>query len=753
MNKNHPNLTVVQKPITISKSDMTVALFKNMGPGERIWHTYFKGSPKDSIGGLGRYGEMLRLNCEEDEAKYDALSREYSHYTACSTFKDAGYGRKTDNFASLHFIMLDDVKDDSELPLEPSYRLETSKGNYQVGYLLDKPCTDKKRAQALVKGLAAFEGNDSSGHNLVRMVRLNNSTNTKSDRAGFEIVLREWRPEVRYSMEELERVFPPAMVSDGVTTWSSSLFEDKVAELGRKLTDGDGRDELLTVYVGGLLKKYDADTALQITIGQVYQWFNDEHNEMIEKAKDKISRFSNNDSMKDRINRNGGNIVVGEEAEIEMGIWRMNPDDMRRKLVHLRTDNRVVHLDYRANSYPKGHMRDILAGNVIPPVPGMNNRPMPTFEVWASDPDRQQAENLVFAPGEGTAAFSPNGDLCVNNWIPIARTENEHAKRIARPFFEHIEWLFADRADEFLDWLAHIEQRPGELPSTAWLHVAPQQGLGRSWIANTLARVWRPYVNVGMELNKMMESDFNDSLANRLLSIVEEVREGGGERYRHAERLKALITDQERKINPKGRTEYTQKNCMRMLMFSNHINAIPLEATDRRIEVVECTDGPRDDDYYMELVRLQNTPEFINAVGLCLRDRDITLFNAGKRAKLTESKRSMIDVSKRREDRVVEAIHAEYRWPMMTMGFLLGALTNEPVTVNAAHEARRMSHYVNQFKRIGVTTVQGKKLTLLQVGPIPVDKADVVNLIDQGMPIERVEGIEFINEHLDEHDI
>ena len=45
----------------------------------------------------------------------------------------------------------------------------------------------------------------------------------------------------------------------------------------------------------------------------------------------------------------------------------------------------------------------------------------------------------------------------------------------AKMLIDHIRWLFGDRAEEFLDWLAHLEQKPGELP------VFPLSGFSGDW--------------------------------------------------------------------------------------------------------------------------------------------------------------------------------------------------------------------------------------------------------------------------------
>lgn len=79
-------------------------------------------------------------------------------------------------------------------------------------------------------------------------------------------------------------------------------------------------------------------------------------------------------------------------------------------------------------------------------------------------------------------------------------------------FLDHVTYLFADETERntFLDWLAHLEQAPGELPHYGWLHVAHHTGCGRNWLASVLSRVWRAYV-ANVDLPTLLDSPYNGS--------------------------------------------------------------------------------------------------------------------------------------------------------------------------------------------------------------------------------------------------
>ena len=68
----------------------------------------------------------------------------------------------------------------SQIRLEPSWVLETSVGNFQVGYILDEPITDAWKADALSKEIIRKGLSDpGAGGPSTRLMRLPYASNTK----------------------------------------------------------------------------------------------------------------------------------------------------------------------------------------------------------------------------------------------------------------------------------------------------------------------------------------------------------------------------------------------------------------------------------------------------------------------------------------------------------------------------------------------------------------------------------------------
>lgn len=299
--------------------------------------------------------------------------------------------------------------------------------------------------------------------------------------------------------------------------------------------------------------------------------------------------------------------------------------------------------------------------------------------VWIETPNRMTVDTITFKPGAAIQTAAPSGALAINTWRPREREMPKNFEAQAELFVSHVRWLFGEYSDIFLDWLAHIEQKPGELPHFGWIHIARAHGIGRNWVASVLVRLWRGNVAASFDLIGTLNSGFNDRLGRCLLAIVDEIHEGGDLSWKHANVLRQLITAEYRNINPKYGRQRVEFNCTRFLLFSNHAGALPLDEKDRRFWIVECKEAPKPAAYYAELYALLNQPDFIQSIGYFLKRRDISNFQPGQRPPMTGAKAALVALSKSEVDLLAEDIAA--RWPVDVIYFdtfesLLSASTN-----------------------------------------------------------------------------
>ncbi|MGA3985853.1 primase-helicase family protein [Ralstonia nicotianae] len=342
----------------------------------------------------------------------------------------------------------------------------------------------------------------------------------------------------------------------------------------------------------------------------------------------------------------------------------MTVEDMLADCVWIASGSQVGRLSAPKTVLSFGEFCDLTACNtteVSDPDSKAKPRQVPNAVMWKKDATRKTVHARTFHAGAGEICRDPDGELAINSWRPIERQETSAD---VQPFLEHVAYLFEDATERevFLDWLAHIEQRPGVLPHYGWLHIADNTGTGRNWLASVLARVWRGYVAPNVDLPALLESQFNGMLAGRVLAMVDEVQEGGGENpFRHANRLNAIVNAEERAINPKFGRQHKEHNSCRWLVFSNYENALPMKGTDRRWRVVRHNAAPRSSETYTKLYALLGDAEFINAVGVYLRKRDISAFNPGERPPMNEAKRAALNASKSMTQQGAEQLIK--RWP------------------------------------------------------------------------------------------
>lgn len=356
-------------------------------------------------------------------------------------------------------------------------------------------------------------------------------------------------------------------------------------------------------------------------------------------------------------------------------------DQALKRFVFISDGSRVADLQHPRLDLSLSDFNNTFAASLVRDRKGDNHA---ITKLWRSNKSRQTVATRTFRAGAGEITTNPNDLSAINTWRRIIRAPGDAA--LAAPFVNHIKWLFGDQADDFLDFLAHIEQKPGELPHTAWLHIAEKTGLGRNWIAGVLARVWPGYVAASLDVVQILEGSFNGPLAGKLLAQVDEIREGGSTNgWRISEKLKSLINEFIRTINPKYGRVTQEFNCCRWLFFSNHRSALRLTENDRRFNISICEAEPRDPEYYKSLYQLLEQPGFILGVAAFFAQRDISRFNPGARAKPSKG-RSAVIAESRSEAQELAAMVVEH-WPCdFILARDLGSIINgADLPISSAH--------------------------------------------------------------------
>lgn len=145
--------------------------------------------------------------------------------------------------------------------------------------------------------------------------------------------------------------------------------------------------------------------------------------------------------------------------------------------------------------------------------------------------------------------------------------------------------LFPDTKERtyVMDWLAHIVQHPTKRINYSLL-IRGAHGSGKSTIG-VLMREMLGAQNIGYVSNSVMNGRFTDWAEGHILKIVEEVYDKG-DRYSAVDKQKEFISNDRFQVEGKGVKPRDVVNTSSKLMFTNHINALPLDENQRRYLVV-----------------------------------------------------------------------------------------------------------------------------------------------------------------------
>jgi hypothetical protein len=417
------------------------------------------------------------------------------------------------------------------------------------------------------------------------------------------------------------------------------------------------------------------------------------------------------------------NARIGEEIEEPTIPTVMTLEDMRRELVYIGDSGGVVH---RVNG--RVRKKEAAAGEYAASKHRWveedgKEKEAPAIKCWMALADRATVDVLAWVPGEGQICRPPeviNGNTrAFNTWRGLrSLAAPENWQEWAQAFERHIAYLVPEEADRsrFIQWLAHIVQRPEELPHTSYLMITEQTGIGRNWLGSVMVRVLRGYVAAGISLGPILDNKFNGRLSQKLLAVVDETREGlSDKRHLRGERLKSLITEEHRHIDTKYGLQTVEKNCCRWLMFSNHYDALPFENNDRRVIVIENPTQRQSPEYYTWLYGLLAYPEFVGSVRRYLEQVDISNFNAGDHAPMSEAKQRALDSMMSDTDRAV--IEFRDTWP--------GDIAGRSDIIRFIDGAVNEMHLTHAIKRAGMVNAQ-KRITVATMGPFKTKDSVVI---------------------------
>ena len=274
---------------------------------------------------------------------------------------------------------------------------------------------------------------------------------------------------------------------------------------------------------------------------------------------------------------------------------------------------------------PLSDMRDVCMGRFI-------------HREWSDHPERQIAriENVGFDPA------CTDKDILCNLWsgwptTPVAGS-CEHLIDLLRYMCakeskpeELFQWV--------LRWLAYPIQHPGAKMQTTIVVHGPQ-GTGKNMFFEVIMGIYGRYGRIIDQ--SAIEDKFNDWASRRLFLIADEVV-ARSDLYHVKNKLKALITGEWIRINPKNMAAYDERNHVNMVFLSNEAMPTIVEQDDRRHAVI-WTPEKLSADFYTGL-----KAEIDSGGGAALHHYllhlDLGDFGPSSKPPMTDAKIELIDQS------------------------------------------------------------------------------------------------------------
>jgi hypothetical protein len=585
-------------------------------------------------------------------------------------FQDGKVSASAANCEYVLFMMLDDIGSKSKTPpLDPTWILETSEGNFQWGYAFSEQ-PSKGDFTAAIRAIADAGYTDPGACNAVRNVRLPGSVNMKPGRGNFEARLVEFHPEREYTLAEICTALDvtPAEADttanapirladtgkDSVVTWMN--------DNGLVLSPANGEGWMGVVCPNsaehtdgnpeGRYKPLDRSYCclhshcVDLDSNKFLSWVAENggpkvsaglRDELLaEKMSLTLSKLTPTDMFTDDATQRIAEIERKELGRIEKSEWYERfayiQDD--ESYFDLRDRREVSRQTFNA-LFRHIECKSIHTGRKV--------EASVCFDENRQAMGAKALVGITYAAGDDMLV-SRDGDLYGNRWRDA---RPEYVAGDVTPWLDHCETLIPEPSElnHLFDIMAFKVQNPKIKINHAVLH-AGDQGSGKD-------TMWAPFIwavcgehmkNHGLLDNDTMSSQFGYALESEILILNELKEPDARERRALANKLKPIIAapPEMLTVNRKGLHPYQMANRVFVLAFSNDPVPISLDSQDRRWFCV-WSHAPRMAPQVAAKMWQWYRNGGFAAVGAWLQARDVSHFNPGAAPALTEFKQNLVE--------------------------------------------------------------------------------------------------------------
>jgi hypothetical protein len=585
-------------------------------------------------------------------------------------FQDGKVSASAANCEYVLFMMLDDIGSKSKTPpLDPTWILETSEGNFQWGYAFSEQ-PSKGDFTAAIRAIADAGYTDPGACNAVRNVRLPGSVNMKPGRGNFEARLVEFHPTREYTLADICTALDVTPAEADTTANAPIRLADTgkdsvviwMNDNGLVLSPVNGEGWMGVVCPNsaehtdgnpeGRYKPLDRSYCclhshcVDLDSNKFLSWVAENggpkvsaglRDELLaEKMSLTLSKLTPTDMFTDDAAQRIAEIERKELGRIEKSEWYERfayiQDD--ESYFDLRDRREVSRQTFNA-LFRHIECKSIHTGRKV--------EASVCFDENRQAMGAKALVGITYAAGEDTLV-SRDGDLYGNRW---RNARPECVAGDVTPWLDHCETLIPEPSElnHLFDIMAFKLQHPKLKINHAVLH-AGDQGSGKD-------TMWAPFIwsvcgehmkNHGLLDNDTMSSQFGYALESEILILNELKEPDARERRALANKLKPIIAapPEMLTVNRKGLHPYQMANRVFVLAFSNDPVPISLDSQDRRWFCV-WSHAPRMAPQVAAKMWQWYRNGGFAAVGAWLQARDVSHFNPGAAPALTEFKQNLVE--------------------------------------------------------------------------------------------------------------
>ena len=583
-----------------------------------------------------------------------------------------GLSASAANCERVAFMVLDDVGTKSKVPpLEPTWKMETSPGNYQWGYtfgLDDQPT--KGEFSAAIKAIAEAGYTDPGAVNPVRNFRIEGSINLKEGRNNFASILAEFHPEREYTLSQICQALNVTPGSVDTAYIRGVYLEDDgldtvlewVRERGLLLDKANGEG-----WYGVVCPNHAAHTtgdpggrynpvsrSYTCFHGHCGDWNSEKFLRWVEaEGGPKTGYGLRDDLLAKKLGAALSKITPTTEYPDEAAkvieaverreLGRIERSQWYERFAYIQDDDSYFDmLDRREISRQTFNA----LFRHIPCRSTRTNRSIEASICFDENRQAMGAHSLVgvtFAAGE-SILVSRNGLVYGNRWRDARPTAAEGDVSL---WIQHAERMIPDpiEREHVLNVMAYKRQHPEKKINHAVLHAGrPGSGKDTLWAPFLWSIGGNTHVNVAIVKNEELNSQWGYALESEVI-VINELRQAEARDRRALENsLKPVIAAPPEllSVNRKGMHPYDALNRVFVLSFSNERAAISLPRDDRRWFVIWSEAermAPEDAEHIWAWYKSGG----FEAVTAWLDARDVSAFNPGAAPPMTEAKMIMIE--------------------------------------------------------------------------------------------------------------